>query len=386
MARTKRNKFAPGRFSHLPKSERPKMRDSKEVKEAKARKVEGPLSKKKVKGGVVGSGGKGGVEEVGRVRKVQASQRNVVPFDVFDRILCVGEGDLSFTTSLLLDHGCASVVSTTLDSETELLQKYPHVTAAIQTIQETEQTLLHSIDATKLSSYKTLHANGPYDRVFFMFPHVGGKSTSVNKQVRANQALLAGFFGSAKDLLRKEERDDGARVKGGEGPSILVTIFEGEPYTLWNVRDLARSVGLVVKRSWRFQKEVYPRYRHARTLGVVLKKEVREGEERRVEKDERQEGRDGGEDRGVGEAEDGKEEEDGTEEGQMDVTRESETAWRGENREARTYEFGIKPEEVGKQDLSNATGGNDVPLAPRGGKKIDYLKRKWNEDSSSDEE
>lgn len=214
-----------------------------------------------------------------------------------------------------------------------------------------------------------------------MFPHIGGKSTNVNKQVRANQALLAGFFGAAKGLLRKEGQDDRERVNGGEGASILVTIFEGEPYTLWNVRDLARSVGLIVKRSWRFQKEVYPRYRHARTLGVVLKKGSRPDYAAKTGAAGDNEMR---EEDGEKDVEEGDEVEDAGE-GEEEEVQESETAWRGENREARTYEFGVKPEEVEKQDLSSATGGNDVPLAPRGGKKIDYLKRKWNEDSSSDE-
>jgi 25S rRNA (uracil2634-N3)-methyltransferase len=53
------------------------------------------------------------------------------------------------------------------------------------------------------------------------------------------------------------------------GSSIIVTLFEGEPYTLWNIRDLGRHSGLEVKRSWRFQASAYPGYRHARTLGVV---------------------------------------------------------------------------------------------------------------------
>jgi 25S rRNA (uracil2634-N3)-methyltransferase len=46
-------------------------------------------------------------------------------------------------------------------------------------------------------------------------------------------------------------------------------LFEGEPYTLWNIRDLARHSGLEVKQSFRFQARAYPGYRHARTLGVV---------------------------------------------------------------------------------------------------------------------
>lgn len=51
--------------------------------------------------------------------------------------------------------------------------------------------------------------------------------------------------------------------------TIIVTIFEGEPYSLWNIRDLARHVGLQVGRSFKFQWDAYPGYRHARTLGNI---------------------------------------------------------------------------------------------------------------------
>lgn len=51
--------------------------------------------------------------------------------------------------------------------------------------------------------------------------------------------------------------------------AIIVTLFESEPYTLWNIRDLARHVGLKVSRSFKFQAAAYPGYRHARTLGNV---------------------------------------------------------------------------------------------------------------------
>lgn len=57
------------------------------------------------------------------------------------------------------------------------------------------------------------------------------------------------------------------------GSSIIVTLFEGEPYTLWNIRDLARHSGLEVSQSFKFQAAAYPGYRHARTLGVVKNKD-----------------------------------------------------------------------------------------------------------------
>jgi 25S rRNA (uracil2634-N3)-methyltransferase len=57
---------------------------------------------------------------------------------------------------------------------------------------------------------------------------------------------------------------------GDAGPGqILVTVFEGEPYTLWNVKDLARHVGLKPITQFAFQADAYPGYKHARTLGNI---------------------------------------------------------------------------------------------------------------------
>ena len=45
------------------------------------------------------------------------------------------------------------------------------------------------------------------------------------------------------------------------------------PYTLWNIHDLARHVGLRIARSFRFVPEAYPGYQHARTIGNILGKD-----------------------------------------------------------------------------------------------------------------
>ena len=68
--------------------------------------------------------------------------------------------------------------------------------------------------------------------------------------------LLVGFFTSALPLL-------------APSGSMIITVFEGAPYELWNIRDLARHVGLKVGRSFKFQSTAYPGYRHARTLGNI---------------------------------------------------------------------------------------------------------------------
>ncbi|KAJ5179612.1 hypothetical protein N7492_002822 [Penicillium capsulatum] len=197
---------------------------------------------------------------------------------------------------------------------------------------------------TQQSTSPTPPPSGPWDVICFNFPHVGGLSTDVNRQVRANQELLVSFFKACVPLLSTpppavdsddewdfedgseedsdEEADEsadqdvqtsGKAARTGPG-QILVSLFEAEPYTLWNIKDLARHAGLQVVTSFRFPWASYEGYSHARTLGEV-------------------EGKHGG--RG---------------------------GWRGEDREARMYVFEVKRE------------------VPRAGKK------KRNRDDSSDSE
>lgn len=79
--------------------------------------------------------------------------------------------------------------------------------------------------------------------------------------------MLVSFFGAITPLLAPHG-------------TVIVTLFEGEPYTLWNIRDLARHSGLEVQRSFRFQADAYPGYAHARTLGNIEGGGGWKGEER----------------------------------------------------------------------------------------------------------
>ncbi|KAI1448455.1 hypothetical protein F5Y02DRAFT_308519 [Annulohypoxylon stygium] len=253
-------------------------------------------------------------------KKSNAPQQHdepTIPFSPDHKILLIGDGDLSFAASLVAHHYCGSVTATVLEkSPEELAEKYPLASDHIAKIEaEDGCQVLYNVDATKMSPFirrKGKDREGVMDRIIFNFPHVGGKSTDVNRQVRYNQELLVEFFKRAAPSL-------------APGGKIVVTLFEGEPYTLWNIRDLARHSGLQVERSFRFQAAAYPGYHHARTLGVVKSKSGEVG---------------GG--------------------------------WKGEDRPARSYVFVAKGDEV-------------RPVAQNGNGNGKAKKRSRNDDSSDDD-
>lgn len=249
---------------------RPKSQQAKSQQHAKA------SSEKKAKA------------SAGTRQQQQQNQDPIIPFDALDRILIIGDGDLSFSRSLVDTHGCAALLATTYDNEAELLEKYPQAQENKDAIEAEEQRVLHGVDATKLGQKEVKKQAGGWERVVFNFPHVGGKSTDVNRQVRYNQGMLPSL-GAVAFLLSQ------ILIMGAEmlvsffkavtpllAPhgTVIVTLFEGEPYTLWNIRDLARHSGLEVQRSFRFQAEAYPGYSHARTLGNIEGGGGWKGEER----------------------------------------------------------------------------------------------------------
>ena len=115
-----------------------------------------------------------------KVKKPQPT----IPFHAEDRILLIGEGDFSFAKAIVEHHGCCDVIATCFDSKEVLLEKYqPQAEEHIQYLEDEGQTVLYGVDATKLSANKALNKGELYDRVLFNFPHVGGKTKDVNRQV-----------------------------------------------------------------------------------------------------------------------------------------------------------------------------------------------------------
>lgn len=288
-------------------------------------------------------------------------------------------GDFSFAHSLWKNHRFHGLCATTFETRDTLLAKHPQTAAFISDLESGERPtvaeaedkdernteagsdeedhdfsedsdgqtahsklhrqkykgeikVLYEVDAAKLERQKYFK-NKKWDRVIFNFPHVGGKSTDVNRQVRYNQELLVAFFKSAMPLLSA-----GGAGRDATTGSIVVTLFEGSPYTLWNIRDLARHSGLAVETSFVFQASAYPGYRHARTLGNLKSKDEIKGTARNGSSAEL--------DKGDHDAEADEQDAGNT------PADSAAGAWRGENRPARTYIFKLKDEATAKGKTS----------------------------------
>lgn len=270
---------------------------------------------------------------VNHAKKASSNTRNQVqhfkiPLTKLDRILLIGEGNFSFAKSLWKNYEIGHLVATSFDSLDSLQQKYTDLNNTLgdlrgdadssgnkagansgdvddwegfssdeasnklpEALDANNVVVHHSIDATRLNKAhrKTLNRHAPFTKIFFNFPHTGGLSTDVNRQVRANQELLVAFFNNAKAFLstpsnpapQEQTESDIEYDSTGEevenvnkdvltNGRVLVTLFEGEPYTLWNIRDLARHAGLQVVESFQFPWSAFPGYKHARTVGDIV--------------------------------------------------------------------------------------------------------------------
>lgn len=208
----------------------------------------------------------------------QSNLKPIIPFSPTDRILLVGEGDFSFSASLLTSHECTTLLSTSFDDRSTLLSKYPQAASHIAAIEaEDSSKILFGVDATKLAkagvgaasgAKHVKKAVGKIDRIVFNFPHTGGLTKDVHRQIRANQELIRDFLKAAVPLLVTQSG------------AILITLFEGDPYRQWELKGLARQVGLRVERSFQFVSAAYPGYAHTRTLGDVDRRGGWKGEDR----------------------------------------------------------------------------------------------------------
>ena len=146
------------------------------------------------------------------------------------RVLCLGDGDLSYSLALRRCFGeQIELTATTLLSEAELTSTYTRAAAILAELRERGVDVRFEVDATAL-------ALGPADLIIFSFPHLGLTDLSDEAlAARRHGVLLAHFFASAAPLLA-----DGGRVH--------LTLSGNHP-TSWRVAEHAARNGLRIARA-----------------------------------------------------------------------------------------------------------------------------------------
>ena len=103
------------------------------------------------------------------------------------RVLTVGDGDLSFSASLLTHHQPASLTATVLDTSEVLLSKYAH--NDYQTLLKQNCPVLCEFDVTNPESWSQLTANS-FDVVIFQFPLIPAFKSQAEFQEKCKEVHI----------------------------------------------------------------------------------------------------------------------------------------------------------------------------------------------------
>lgn len=283
---------------------------------------------------------------------VPSKKRTTMPFARDDSILLVGEGNFSFTLALLSpphNHPPHQILATSYDTESDVYDKYPDARAIIAQIRakaglHADRILAFGVDAGALHKCESVTGSRKDDprrwsKVWFGFPHVGAGHKDEQRNVLANQLMLLRFLVSIAPYLTQgrapmyvtgktrrgsddyddEEDEEESPANASDATddlaehtvwrplspparqgSVLITIRNVPPYTLWNIpmlgKKLRRVFGpiaasappppkgtfmpslaqidragteYVVWRSFEFDPRMWEGYSHRRTVGFV---------------------------------------------------------------------------------------------------------------------
>ncbi|KAH0500747.1 Ferredoxin-fold anticodon-binding domain-containing protein 1-like protein [Microtus ochrogaster] len=169
------------------------------------------------------------------------------------RLLLVGEGNFSFTASLIdtLDPG-VSVTATCLQHPDDL-DGDPVTQENLQRLRERGIEVRFGVDCTQLAHALQAH-DKDFDRIYFNFPHCGRKAG-----VAKNRELLAKFFQSCADVLAKEGEVHVALCRGQGGTPADEP--QREWHNSWQVVAMAALGGFILSDVRPFSCEAVPGYK-----------------------------------------------------------------------------------------------------------------------------
>ncbi|XP_036049056.1 ferredoxin-fold anticodon-binding domain-containing protein 1 [Onychomys torridus] len=169
------------------------------------------------------------------------------------RLLLVGEGNFSFTASLIntLDPG-VSITATCLQHPADLVED-PVTQENLQRLRERGIEVCFGVDCTQLAHALQAH-DRDFDGIYFNFPHCGRKAG-----VAKNRELLAKFFQSCADVLAKEGEVHVALCRGQGGTPADKP--QREWHNSWQVVAMAALGGFILSDVYPFNCEAVPGYK-----------------------------------------------------------------------------------------------------------------------------
>lgn len=150
-------------------------------------------------------------------------------------LLTVGDGDLSFSLSLMKCGKRKQLTATTYESLETLISVYPTSQPIIVELSSMHGvTVLHGVDATNLSLSVDLPKK-TFDVVIWNFPCIRANAGADGQvsEIDINKNLLRSFFSNVRRYLKPN------------GPrEIHITHKTIEPFSWWNIVGLAEEAGL----------------------------------------------------------------------------------------------------------------------------------------------
>ncbi|KIL71388.1 hypothetical protein M378DRAFT_215973 [Amanita muscaria Koide BX008] len=262
--------------------------------------------------------------------------QQTMPFRPTDKVLLVGEGNFSFTLALVRLYqneaaggsGCtsrsvfmppANITATAYDSDEGCYAKYPGAKEIVDEVRKSGVQVFFNVDATRLDKANPLKGKR-FDKVIWNFPHAGKGITDQDRNILSNQLLVLAFLRSVVGVLAKgpiptifkpkkkrktededEDEDGDIDRKNDQGNedeslpfslpytesehrektrgSVLITLRNVAPYTLWDVPKLAKkppasatastapNPKYIQLRSFAFIRDAWPQYEHRMTKG-----------------------------------------------------------------------------------------------------------------------
>ncbi|KAJ3927348.1 MAG: hypothetical protein NXY57DRAFT_1025841 [Lentinula lateritia] len=249
-------------------------------------------------------------------RTLPSTQKPTIPFQPTDTILLIGEGNFSFAHALarpspskaelahLAHLPSQNITATAYDSEEDCYAKYPDAKDIVADLRGWGVEVLFSVDATKLEWNITFKGRR-WSKIVWNFPHAGRGINDQDRNILSNQTLILGFLHSAAKFLKQgpvpsvagrkkqkasdvdedegEETDNDTRDSLESGScrgTILITLRNVPPYTLWDVPKLAKNPPslaqgstssnprYIILRSFAFHREIWDGYEHRMTKGL----------------------------------------------------------------------------------------------------------------------